>query len=352
MEKHKVTHIVYSGLGGTADYVLNLIRGDIDQKFEHHIIFYGVEEVSAALLERSHNYAADVHCILKQVGIDKNALDQLSQLLTTINPKSVTLHVNSLIYHLPKRLPAATRLIFVEHQANHLKTRKEWLWSILAQRKADAVVSLTQEYQLQLRKKLRFLYKTTKNQLIPTGIVLSDYQKNIQDTSKVKFGMVSRINALKDHETLLAAFSGIENANAALHIAGNGELLERLRTKYNDPRIRYHGFIPQYEIPAFLGGLDVYVQASFGETSSIAVMQAQATGLPIIGSAVQGLRSVLTDDFAVLVPTKDVAAMKTALETFLDSSEKRTAAGKSALDYAHKHLSHIHMFETYKKTAL
>lgn len=352
MEKPKLVHIVYSGLGGTADYILNLIRGDADKKAEHHLIFYGVEPVSEALLKQSGKIAFNVMSIRKKPGVDNEALQKLAAWLKQINPDAVTLHVNSLIYHLPKLLPANTKLLFVEHQANHLKTRKEWLWSILAQRKADAVVCLTPEYQGQLKAKLRFLFKTQKNTVISTGIVLSDYQKDKAPSDKIRFGMVSRINALKDHRTLLEAFKTLQTENAELHIAGDGDLLTELKEEFESSRIIFHGFVPQLEIPTFLGSLDVYVQASLGETSSIAIMQAQATGLPIIGSDSPGINSVLQDAFGLLVPPKNVEAMQGALKTFIESEEKRVNAGKAALEYAQENLSHIKMFDAYKDICL
>lgn len=347
MDKPTFTHIVYSGMGGTADYVLNLIKGDTQKTVNHQIIFYGVEAISEALKTFAKEITQNVVHIQKQPGIDKTALKTLKATLTQSQPNLVTLHVNSLIYHLPQLVPNRTKIAFVEHQANHLKSKKEFVWSVLAQFKADFVVSLTTHYQEQLRSKLGLFYRKKKNHLIPTGIDLNDYKKE-DENEPLKIGMVARINALKDHETLLKAFTELAPNNAELHLAGNGDLLEKYKSEFKQDAIYFHGFIPQAKIPQFLSQLAIYVQASFGETSSVAVMQARATGLPIIGSNVQGLNNVLNTKDAILVETKNIKAMKAALQLLIENKDKRLELSRASLKFAKENLDHQKMFNSFK----
>ena len=125
--KECLLHIVYSGFGGTTDYVFNLVRGDRNKTFDHAIIFYGIEQTDESTLEFARSVARQVVMIIKKQGRDKQALDQLGNVVREIKPVAVTLHVNSLIFDLNKWFPANVRLIFTEHQAHHLKTKKEWI---------------------------------------------------------------------------------------------------------------------------------------------------------------------------------------------------------------------------------
>jgi hypothetical protein len=161
--KQKIAHILYSGLGGTTDYVFNLIKGDKELLFEHHILFYGIEKVPMHQLNLANEIANSVAYVSKNKGYDKKAFHQVFSFLNKLKPNTITLHVNSLILTCYKYKPA--KLIFVEHQANHLKTKKEWLWSIIAQRKSNYVISLTTEYQNQLIKTISFFYNRKKNSI-------------------------------------------------------------------------------------------------------------------------------------------------------------------------------------------
>ena len=341
----KWVHIAYSGLAGTTDYIFNLIKGDVNRSIEHNIIFYGVEEPSKTQLNQA-KALANTATIIKQPGIDKNALKKLESELFHSNADIITVHVNSLIWHLPKLIGNKSKIIFVEHQANHLKTKKEFMWSYLAQRKAFKVVCLTDHYQSELKKKLRFGYLPKKNVVIQTGIEIDSYRQYLKD-EKIRVGMVSRINELKDHATLLKAFVSIENPNIELHIAGDGSLLNSLKDEYKDSRISFHGYISPDEVRSLLAKLNIYVQATLGETSSIALMQAQATGLAIIASNVQGVREIFNETNGILVPVKNVNAMTDALVQLITNKTIREKLSKASRNYAEDQLDNKKMFNAY-----
>ncbi len=342
-----IAHIIYSGPGGTADYIFNLIWGDVDKEYHHAIIFFGVDYTPDQLFQTARKVTDKLEIIQKASGFDSDAYARLKGYLRSLAPTAVTLHVNSLIHPLSSRLPDGCQLIYVEHQANHLKTRKELLWSALAQRRADKVVCLTQSYQDDLKRKLRFLFKPKKNYIIPTGIDLSLYVTQRDYSSVGKIGMVARINSFRDHDTFLQAFTSIHSQDVELHVAGDGPLLNDLRAKFNHPRIFFHGLLSSKEIIAFLKDLDIYVHASLGETSSLALMQAQAAGLPIIASDVAGINNFLTDKTAILIPPKNAEALKSALDLLISDQSLRTKLSTASNDYANKHCGHIQMTRSY-----
>lgn len=346
--KPKILHILYSGLGGTTDYVFNLIKGDKNKEFEHHILFYGIEEVPEEQLKLAKQISKKVTYVPKQKGYDKIAYKKVLECIIKCNPSTITLHVNSLILTCSKYKQA--KLIFVEHQANHLKTKKEWIWSILAQKRSNHIVTLTKSYQNELKQKLKFLYVETKNELINSGLVLGDYIsiKTIE-SSIIKIGMISRINSFRDHETLVKAFNLIQNKNIELHIAGDGPLLNQLRSKNNNKNITFYGNIQQSKIPSFLSGLDIYCHASLGETSSVAIMQAQASGLPIIASNVKGINNVLTKENCVFVQPQNIDSYVSAIKLLIKNKEKRKELSKKSMAYTNINLSHFRMFDAYKK---
>lgn len=345
MSKKKMIHIAYSGLGGTTDYVFNLIKGDKANKVEHYILFYGIEDVPKAQLEMAKSLCT-TYAIKKEEGIDNKALNKLKDILAKVKADAITLHVNSLIYSIKKYAPKNSHIIFVEHQANHLKSKKEVIFSMLAQRRAAHVVCLTDSYRSELKSKLRVAFNSSKTSVIETGIALEDYAHPYQKESK-KIGMISRINQLKDHATLLEAFSQVNMNNWELLIAGDGESLAELKQKYTQSNITFLGYISPVEVRSVLMDLSIYVHATHGETSSLSIMQARAAGLPIIASDVDGVNTVITNKDGVLVEPKNLGAMKMALVNLMNDQSRREELSQLSLHYAKENLSNEKMFNAF-----
>lgn len=348
MVKQKIIHILYSGLGGTTDYVFNFIKADVNFEYEHVILFYGIEKVPQKQLDLANKLVGRTHFIHKQKGYDRSSASNVLDFIKNESPQFIILNVNSLILTCSKYNQG--KLIFVEHQANHLKTKKEWVWSVLAQNKAYKVVSLTDAYYSDLKSKLKFLFVSRKNIVIKTGIVLADFMADkVRNSRVIKIGMISRINGFRDHQTLISAFNQINLENVELHLAGDGPLLKRLQANNQNANIIFHGNIDQELIPNFLHELDIYCHATLGETSSVAIMQAQASKLPLIVSNVNGVRNIMSSDDCVFVEPKISNDYKEALELLINSEVKREEFSKKSFEYANKNLSHIRMFDEYKK---
>lgn len=345
--KTSVTHILYSGFGGTTDYVFNLIRGDKKNEFEHSIIFYGVEQTSDDHLQFAKTISHSAHVVIKKSGRDKKALLELKSILKKINPAAITLHVNSLIIDKNKWMPEQCRLVFVEHQAHHLKSKKEWVYSGLAQYRSAHVVSLTEEAKQKLRKKLGWLFRAAKNGVIQTGILPDDFRSDAE--KKIfKIGMIGRINSFRDHETLIQAFSELKNQEVELHIAGDGPLLESLMVKYSSDKIIFYGLLSSVQIIDFLAGLSLYVHASLGETSSVAIRQAQASSLPIIASDVLGIQTILADS-AILVPPKNISSLRDEIDSVLKNKNLRMELIEKSKRAAEHSPTGFDLFDAYKK---
>ena len=347
MPTSTLVHIVYSGMGGTSDYVFNLIRGDVDKEYTHTIVFFGVENCPDSLFNSAREVTKNIEVIVKTGGYDADAYARLKAILRRQKPSAVTLHVNSLILPIHSRLPEGCKLFFVEHQANHLKSRKEWLWSVLAQRRSDYVISLTEQYRQQLKKRLHFLFKPNKNKVIATGIELSAYRTERTYQNVRKIGMIGRVNSFRDQETLIKAFAGLNNPELELHIAGDGPLLKELISAYSNDTIIFHGMLSGTEVAKLLKELDIYVHASFGETSSLSIKQAQAAGLPIIASDVKGINNQLSEKNALFFKPGNVEELKVVLQQLIKEQDLRLKLGNASVAYAEKHLNAQRMTSEY-----
>lgn len=110
---------------------------------------------------------------------------------------------------------------------------------------------------------------------------------------RVRFGIAARMVAEKDHFTLLRAFALVaeEIPGAELQIAGDGPLREQLvefTKKLNlRNRVTFLGALPH--TAQFLSQLDVFVLSSLNEGLPLALLEAMATGLPVVSTRAGGV---------------------------------------------------------------
>jgi sugar transferase (PEP-CTERM/EpsH1 system associated) len=146
-------------------------------------------------------------------------------------------------------------------------------------------------------------------------------------------GTVGRLDPVKDHVGLIRAFAAvIPGRNAFLLIAGEGPCRRRIEDTVRElgvgDRVRVLG--ERDDIPAVLNALDLFVLPSLGEGMSNAVLEAMATGLPVLATRVGGNSELVVDNVTgSLVPRGSLEAMVEAMRRYLDHPELMRAHGKA-----------------------
>lgn len=126
-----------------------------------------------------------------------------------------------------------------------------------------------------------------------------------------------------------------------LVIAGGGDLDEALRSRVRDHGIGGHvqfvGVLAQPDVARHLAAADIAVMPSVRDEAGNVdglpntVMEALASGTPLVATTVGGIPSVVTDGHnGLLVPEKDAPALEAALERLLASPDERAALGAAA----------------------
>ncbi len=94
--------------------------------------------------------------------------------------------------------------------------------------------------------------------------------------------------------------------------------------------MRFLGFVPEEEKPAHLTASDIYCAPNTGKESfGVILLEAMASGRPVVATAIDGFRQVLTDgQEGVLVPKGDEGQMARALAQLLDHPELRLEMGR------------------------
>ncbi len=95
-------------------------------------------------------------------------------------------------------------------------------------------------------------------------------------------GYHGRISAEKNLLTLLRAFIRVNIPKKQLLIVGDGD--PQLKKKFKRKDVMITGM--QSDVTLYLQAMDVYVLPSYTETTSLSVLEAMATGIPVISSRV------------------------------------------------------------------
>lgn len=135
-------------------------------------------------------------------------------------------------------------------------------------------------------------------------------------------GTVGRLQAIKDQVLLARAFARafeiVPSAREHLRlvIAGDGPLRERVQQVLREAGVEPLAWLAgaREDVPELLRGLDAFVLPSQAEGISNTILEAMASGLPIVATAVGGNPELLEEGLTGrLVPAGDVDAMAQAI---------------------------------------
>jgi sugar transferase (PEP-CTERM/EpsH1 system associated) len=171
-------------------------------------------------------------------------------------------------------------------------------------------------------------------------------------------GFVGRLVALKDVKTLLLALEGLVSKVREVHaiVVGSGPELIGLRD-YVDGSATLRGRVcftgPREDVPDLLKAMDLFVLPSLMEGMSNTILEAMATGLPVIATNVGGNPEILTDSVSgYLFQPGNVDELRSKLATLLLNRELRKGFGQAARSRALTTFSLEAMLRQYRQLYL
>ena len=359
----KVLHILYSGLGGHGNVFFSMVEANASHEIEMQALFNGIEEPREEYINRSNAHGLVWDFVKKEPGLDPCFYKKLYKTIVQADADILFLHGGGAMLPawLAKKINTRIKKIIVrETQANHLKTKKDWFYLASSMLLANDMVFLSDSYKKEVIKKLPFLFRKKHSFVIPNGISLTKFYRTQKKRKphELAMGMQSRLVGIKDHRSLLEAVRILQKKNPHIQyrllLAGDGDTREGLQEYAKeleiDNIVEFTGMLPETELVSFLHKLDVYIHASFGETMSTALMQALATGVPVIASNVPGINNMLTDrENALLVPVKNAGKLSAAIETLQNNEGLANQLAENGYHRAATQYSNTTMFAAYKK---
>jgi glycosyltransferase involved in cell wall biosynthesis len=158
--------------------------------------------------------------------------------------------------------------------------------------------------------------------VVPTGVEIPSSVGAPEEPPHVLY--VGRLSPEKGVEELVEAANGLP-----LRLVGDGPL-----------RVASAGFVPPAELGPWYERAAVVAAPSRREGYGVAAREAMAWGRPVVATAVGGLVDAVEDDVTgLLVPPRDVAALRAALERLLGDRELRERLGAAARAKAEREFS-------------
>ena len=134
---------------------------------------------------------------------------------------------------------------------------------------------------------------------------------------------VARLTKRKRVSDILKAIQNLEYVNLTLIGEGKEEqnLKELAKDLGIDDQVNFKGYVSHEEIADFYSNSDLFVMPSLNEGMSNTILEAMSSGLPIITTQTGGTAELIKNN-GVVVPKKDPEAIKDAIISYREDSEK------------------------------
>jgi L-malate glycosyltransferase len=168
-----------------------------------------------------------------------------------------------------------------------------------------------------------------------------------------RVGMVARMNAnSKNHAGFLRIATRIKRQmpDVEFLLAGDGPLRPELEKQAQELGLGNHAVFlgDRRDIPDILASTDVAVLTSESESLSNVILEAMATGLPVVAYRVGGNAELVNEDRGTLIPAGDEEGFASAVLQLLASPAMRLQFGQNGRKFAQENFSLERIVQRYE----
>ena len=214
------------------------------------------------------------------------------------------------------RIASVKRILSFEHNVyDDVKSWKQFIADRILQRLSHRIIAVSDAVRTSL---IAHGINARSIVVIPNGIDLKRYRKatpaSINTGGKFSYLFAGRLIKQKAVDVLLAAFARLDDG--LLLIAGDGidrTALEKQASELGvEERVRFLGV--RDDIPALMKTAGCFVLPSRWEGMGIVLIEALASGCPVIAADFSAARGVLKDGTTgLIVPVEDAAALSASM---------------------------------------
>ena len=359
MRKVKVTRIVARlNVGGPAVHIINLAAGLDPDRFESQLI-----------AGRPGPHEGDMGYLATQKGIEPLIVPELGRELSPLGDLRTTLKLAPILRRdkphivethtakagavgrLAARLANVPVIIHVFHghvfhsyfgplQSEMFVNVERALAGI-----TDRIITVSPAQ----RRDIADVYRIAPPErvlMVPLGLDLEPFRRAKQTchgqfraslgvpAEALLVGFVGRLTAVKNPSLFVEAAGHVvqQFPQARFVFVGDGELRAALEEQIDALGLAGHVIFAgwQVDMPAVYADLDLLVLTSLNEGTPVTVIEALATGIPVVATAVGGVPDVLKDqETGMLTPSGDAEGLAQAIVELLHAPERAEALARA-----------------------
>lgn len=362
-----IAHIIHRlDVGGLENGLVNLINRIPQERF-HHAIICMTEYSDFA--KRITNPRVTLHALNKADGKDIGVYLRLWRLLRQLRPDIVhTRNLAALEGCVVAAFAGVRGRVHGEHGRDSYdidgKNRKYNRLRRACQPFVKRYIPLSRDLEAWLldtvaipERKIRQIYNGVDSARFHVAALKPPLPlAGFADEGTIVIGTIGRLQEVKDQLTLIRAFARLIKgrpeyaAVLRLVLIGDGPLRAEVEALTRQEGIAEQLWIAgaRNDVPQLMQALDIFVLPSKAEGISNTILEAMATGLPVVATAVGGNPELVVEGVTgTLVPPQDPAAMAAAIERYLMQPELMQEHGQAGRQRVEREFSMEAMVSRY-----
>ena len=192
-------------------------------------------------------------------------------------------------------------------------------FTIFSMRRAAKVIAVSswaaQAIELHIKRRV---------EVVPNLIHVDDYLPNGVHDRAAQIGFLGGLSTNRKGLDLLLAAVALIKSDFVLHVGGTGKYLEYYkelaRALQVDQKCNFHGFVDH--VPDFMKRLNFFISSSRTEAFGMVIVEAMASGLPVVTTDSGGPADFMEPALGIMVPKENVEALKDGIEWMIANYNK------------------------------
>ena len=330
MARKKVLFVITSlGLGGAEKLLFYYLR-DLDKsKYSFSVCCLRAEPND--LLPVISNYTK-VHNLKIKNKFNPLVIIKLVKLFRNLKPDLIHTHLFQPRVYASIAYLFYNRAILITQKHNSVNPRKHNIFVILEMLSIlvnKQVIAISQSVKNSL---IKYEFIPEKKIFVLPNCIdyqdfreIADFRKNSKE-KRIIIGTIGRLERQKGTKYLIMAMKIIlsKYPHSTLEIVGDGSLLEELndlsiKLDISNSVVFFGKFV---NVKPFYSRMDVFVLPSIYEGFGIVLLEAMASGVPVVATDVDGIKEViLNSECGILVPPKNPEALADAVIKIIENPQ-------------------------------
>lgn len=323
------------------DYETLLVGGlpEKDESDSLHILEdYGVKPLLIPEMKRVPNFRSD-----------REAYRKIKEIIEEFQPDIVHTHAAK-AGALGRKAAKACGVPIIVHTFHghvfhsYFGRTKTWLYKTIERRLAKYSTGIIAISPLQKEElsSVHHICNPDKIKVIPLGFDLMKFQENLSEKrnetrlkwnlseEEVAVAIIGRLAPIKNHHLFLDVIELLaqKGTKARYFIVGDGQEKNSIEQRAKELESTYGLKIELTswikDIATFNAGMDIICLSSDNEGTPVSLIEAQASGIPVISTDVGGVKDILEEgETGFIVPKKDAKAFGEKLQLLIENKEIR-----------------------------